>query len=103
MDCISDLRSRVVEKIPVHLKYVCGNWALHLRDAALTDTLLLELEKFALNRLLFWLEVISLTHEKPGHVRARALDKWEEKRLSLSAVIDWLGVRSLHELVLWVS
>ena len=58
---VPDLEKRVNENIHLGLLYVCRFWASHLQDVPYSDKLLSELENFAYNQLLYWLEVLSLT------------------------------------------
>ncbi|KAL5640137.1 hypothetical protein ACGC1H_007428 [Rhizoctonia solani] len=59
---VQDLEARVAECISPTLSYACRYWASHLRVVlALDDTRDMLLE-FLSNRLLFWMEVLSLSH-----------------------------------------
>ena len=58
---VPDLEKRVKERIHPGLVYACRYWASHLRDVPYSDELLSELENFAYNQLLYWLEILSLT------------------------------------------
>ena len=58
---VPNLEKRVNENIHLGLLYVCRFWASHLQDVPYSDKLLSELENFAYNQLLYWLEVLSLT------------------------------------------
>jgi hypothetical protein len=64
VDC---LQERIEEKVSGPLRYSCRFWASHFRDVLMNqcdyDALMTELEKFLYIRLLFWLEVMSLTNE----------------------------------------
>ncbi|EJC98388.1 WD40 repeat-like protein [Fomitiporia mediterranea MF3/22] len=59
-DQIPDLPDRIGANIPLHLKYACLFWTQHLREAQCSFELLDKLSEFLNNRLLFWLEVLSL-------------------------------------------
>lgn len=58
---IQDLPERVARAIPQHLMYACRHWVTHLSGGELSDNLLDALMDFGGKRLLFWLEVCSLT------------------------------------------
>ena len=58
---VSDLTTRVTNTILPHLSYVCRFWADHLNATAHDTEILEELRDFLHHRLLYWLEVLSLT------------------------------------------
>ena len=58
---VTDIEKRVNERIHPGLVYACHYWASHLRDVPYSDELLSDLDNFAYNQLLYWLEVLSLT------------------------------------------
>jgi hypothetical protein len=61
-DEVEDLPQRITVKISAPLLYSCRFWAAHLLDTTTGhDTLLQEVGDFLHVRLLFWLEVMSLT------------------------------------------
>ena len=62
-DDVPDLVKRVESKIPPHLSYACRFWAHHLREGASIQEVSAELEAFFKERLLFWLEIQSLTQQ----------------------------------------
>ena len=70
--------------IPTALKYACHYWAAHLLDTKIDqdcpDSLMNEVEEFFLIRLLFWLEVMSLTQEVSA------------AKIALATVIPWIQV-----------
>ncbi|KEP51130.1 vegetative incompatibility protein HET-E-1 [Rhizoctonia solani 123E] len=61
-DQVADLKIRVAECISPTLSYACQYWASHLRVAPATDNTRTILLDFLSNRLLFWMEVLSLSH-----------------------------------------
>ena len=82
---IPDLENRVVQCIPPSLKYICCNWAHHLRDVPYTQELCSQLQSFAHNQLLFWFEALSLTNTFNNNVGP-----------ALQFAIDWIGVSVLY-------
>ena len=64
---VKDMSKRIEAKITGSLLYSCRFWAFHLRDAMTNryaqGVLLGEVKEFFDVRLLFWLEVMSLTGE----------------------------------------
>jgi len=73
--------------IPAYLSYSCRFWAEHLQDnhdQRDRRILLKEMRDFLHNRLLFWLEVLSLNKEMPV------------AQLALLTAISWLGVSVYH-------
>ena len=81
---VPDLDNRVAQYIPPSLKYICCNWAHHLRDVSFSQELCSRLQSFAHNQLLFWFEVLSLTNTFNNNVGP-----------SLLFAIDWIGVSAL--------
>jgi hypothetical protein len=58
---VSDLGDRLQEHVPPELKYACIHWAYHLSQASpMANRLLVQLRQFCLEKLLYWLEVLSL-------------------------------------------
>ena len=78
---VPDLEKRVKERIHPGLVYACRYWASHLRDVPYSDELLSELENFAYNQLLYWLEVLSLTKTLYAYLES-----------SLLSAIGWVKV-----------
>ena len=78
---VPDLENRVTQCIPPFLKYICCNWAYHLRDAPYSQDLCSQLRSFAYNQLLFWFEILSLTDTFNDYVGP-----------ALLLSIDWIGV-----------
>ena len=78
---VPDLENRVTQCIPPFLKYICCNWAQHLRDVPYSQDLCSQLRSFAHNQLLFWFEILSLTDTFDDHVGP-----------ALLLSIDWIGV-----------
>jgi hypothetical protein len=66
-DEIPDLAHRIEKAIPPHLSYACLFWDQHLREDGFredgVESALEELKRFLEDRLLFWLEVLSLMKE----------------------------------------
>jgi hypothetical protein len=64
---IKDLSQRIESRVGSALLYSCRFWAVHLQDTMTNEydhhALMTELEDFLYNRLLFWLEVMSLAEE----------------------------------------
>jgi hypothetical protein len=73
---VPDLTTRVANIIRPHLSYTCCFWADHLIATAYDSTVLNELQDFHHHRLLYWLEVLSLT--KNINVASRALYSLQE-------------------------
>lgn len=78
---VDNLENRVKENISTSLLYACRHWATHLREAPYSEDLCKQLESFAKNRLLYWVEVLSLT----GSLYDYLLQ-------SLENAITWIGV-----------
>lgn len=57
---IPDLEARLTRFVPERLSYAARNWKDHLPDHHLPSDLLQELTTFSHNKLLFWLELLSL-------------------------------------------
>ena len=57
---ISDLSSRISDKLPRHLLYACRNWMEHARLAQISSDILGVLDEFCNQRMLQWLEVMSV-------------------------------------------
>ncbi|KAF9459713.1 WD40-repeat-containing domain protein [Collybia nuda] len=74
---IFDLDDQIRQNIPDHLSYSCRFWAEHLRASRFDTELLQEVQEFLNERLLYWLEVLSLTKELNVVVSA------------LSSIIRW--------------
>ncbi|KAI0029434.1 WD40-repeat-containing domain protein [Vararia minispora EC-137] len=58
---IPDLPARTERAIPHHLSYACLFWAEHLQRSSSDEITYDEVLKFLHHRLLFWLEIISLS------------------------------------------
>ncbi|ETW77087.1 hypothetical protein HETIRDRAFT_174269 [Heterobasidion irregulare TC 32-1] len=83
---IPDLADRIDRYIPAHLSYCCRSWVNHLdctaANVASEPTILKDVEVVLTDKLLFWLEVMSLLRAIPGALQAMSLlTKWS---LSLS-------------------
>jgi hypothetical protein len=57
---VSNLSDRISSAIPAHLLYACTFWAQHIQAAPHSGTILNKINDFAYNKLLYWLEVLSL-------------------------------------------
>ncbi|PAV14678.1 nucleotide-binding-oligomerization-domain like receptor [Pyrrhoderma noxium] len=77
---VPDLDNRVAQYIPPSLKYICCNWAHHLRDISFSQGQCSRLQSFAHNQLLFWFEALSLTNTFDNNVGP-----------ALQFAIDWVG------------
>lgn len=82
-DKVPELQTRIIEKIPFQLDYTCQFWAQHLSEAPYTSALRDELLDFLNNRLLYWLEALSL------------LEKVKMAGPALLAAIRWTPVSSV--------
>ncbi|KAF9460308.1 WD40-repeat-containing domain protein [Collybia nuda] len=76
---IADLLKRVEQNIPPYLAYACIFWTDHLQKSIFQETISTAVLDFLEYKLLFWLEVLSLTRSMDI-----ALD-------SLKKVISWIG------------
>ncbi|CAE6362392.1 unnamed protein product [Rhizoctonia solani] len=61
---VNGIEGRMKEKIPPLLAYACRYWGSHLALASKSEALLTMLKEFLCHRLLFWMEVMNLRHEK---------------------------------------
>lgn len=59
-DEVEGLDDRIEDKIPLHLRYACLHWAQHLADCDCGQALRNTVSEFLYNRLLHWVEVLSL-------------------------------------------
>jgi len=85
---VLDLEERVKKFIPAQLSYSCRFWATHVRATSFDSSLAKEVRAFFDGeRLLFWLEALSLMENLGSSVGA------------LSYITDWLMVRSLTVLL----
>lgn len=57
---IPDLGSLIAENIPQHLLYACRFWDDHLERVAFSHDLAEQVQSLFHEKILFWLEVISL-------------------------------------------
>ncbi|CAE6495742.1 unnamed protein product [Rhizoctonia solani] len=62
---VENIQQRIQSNISPTLSYACCYWARHLVLALHSDTLVMLLDDFLCNRLLFWMEVLSLLRELP--------------------------------------
>jgi len=85
---VLDLKERVKNFIPAQLSYSCRFWAMHVRATSFDSSLVKEVQAFFDGeRLLFWLEALSLMENLGSSMEA------------LSYISDWLMVRSLTTLL----
>jgi len=85
---VLDLSERVKKFVPAQLSYSCRFWAMHVRATSFDSSLAKEVRAFFDGeRLLFWLEALSLMDNLGSSVGA------------LSYVSDWLMVRSLTSML----
>ncbi|KAI0027259.1 hypothetical protein K488DRAFT_32940, partial [Vararia minispora EC-137] len=74
---IPDLDSIVQKHIPGHLRYASLNWDLHLIRAPCTAEFGTQVKRLLKDKLLFWLEILSLTgHMKYAVQALGATQKW---------------------------
>jgi hypothetical protein len=59
-DKIDGLQERIKEKISAPLAYACGYWAMHLSAVTKSGEVMEEVGEFFQDRLLFWMEVMSV-------------------------------------------
>ncbi|EMD35810.1 hypothetical protein CERSUDRAFT_106510, partial [Gelatoporia subvermispora B] len=59
-DDLPDLQSLIHDNIAPHVQYACKYWAIHLSNANVTERLSGALRVFCENKLLVWLEAMSL-------------------------------------------
>ncbi|CCO33972.1 Vegetative incompatibility protein HET-E-1 [Rhizoctonia solani AG-1 IB] len=59
-DKIDGLQVRIKEKISAPLAYACGYWAMHLSAVTRSGEVMEEVGEFFQDRLLFWMEVMSV-------------------------------------------
>jgi len=57
---VTDLDWRVHEYIPAHLSYACRLWAVHVQEVWFGRNLAREMELLLKDKLLFWIEALSL-------------------------------------------
>ncbi|CAE6474326.1 unnamed protein product [Rhizoctonia solani] len=88
---VKNIQDRIKDKISPSLAYVCRYWANHLKLAPQSDALLEVLDEFLSDRLLFWIEVLSLRREIAVGIDA------------LFSIMQWLtkaGTTSSEQIVL---
>ncbi|KZP27946.1 WD40 repeat-like protein [Athelia psychrophila] len=77
---VPDMPDRVGRFIPPHLLYACRFLGTHLEATPYESRVKEELQVFLHEKLLFWLEVLSLTKQMASATRTLALIvKWNEK------------------------
>ncbi|CAE6419124.1 unnamed protein product [Rhizoctonia solani] len=65
---VENLEDRIREKIQPELAYACQYWARHLECAPTSEVLLVAMDEFLSNQLLFWMEVLNLRRQIAGGV-----------------------------------
>ncbi len=92
---VEDLNSRVDKHIPPALLYACRFWDGHLEYIDLETELFVQLRTFFEKKLLFWLEVLSLTSDVGlASAACSALNVWLSQELAsghwqfVSMIID---------------
>ena len=78
---VTDLASRIEQRIPSHLGYACRHWAAHLLEADISDNILDALVEFVEQRLLCWVEACSLLGVLRGAIIALSES---QKKLTVS-------------------
>ncbi|KAG8761749.1 hypothetical protein FRC11_013319, partial [Ceratobasidium sp. 423] len=69
-DKVDDLQHRIKRNISPTLAYASRYWGSHLALASKSGTLMKMLEEFMCDRLLFWMEVLSLRQEMAAGIEA---------------------------------
>jgi NACHT domain len=78
-DDVPDLSMCLESAIPTHLSYGCRFWVDHLRMTAYDKKILNELREFLYERLLYWLEVLSLVKKvKIASRTLRSMLEWNQ-------------------------
>jgi len=86
---VQDLNSRVDKQIPPALLYACRFWDDHLEHIDFESALFGKLRTFFEKKLLFWLEVLSLTRDVgPASAACSALNVWLASSQGVSIIID---------------
>ncbi|KIM79211.1 hypothetical protein PILCRDRAFT_74639, partial [Piloderma croceum F 1598] len=76
---VPDLAANINTAIPPHLSYSCRFWSDHLVSTAYNTEIINELHNFFHNRLLYWLEVLSLTkHVNIASSMLQGVLKWHQ-------------------------
>ncbi|GAB1524878.1 hypothetical protein RhiTH_008034 [Rhizoctonia solani] len=84
---VDNLQDRIKHRISATLAYVCRYWASHVGLTPANDDLLEDLSVFLSERLLFWMEVMSLRRELLAGIEGfLALKQW--LRVSGSTLFD---------------
>ncbi len=86
---VNDLNSRIDNNIPPALLYACRFWDDHLEHIDFETDLFGKLRTFFEKKLLFWLEVLSLTSDVRLASRAvSALNVWLAAGQGVSIIVD---------------
>ena len=86
---VEDLNSRVDKHIPPALLYACRFWDDHLEHIDFETDLFVQLGTFFEKKLLFWLEVLSLTNNVGlASAACSALNAWLASGQGVSIIID---------------
>jgi hypothetical protein len=76
---IMDLQTRVEKNIPEYLSYACRHFADHLNGVEHSSDVKALIEHFLYEKLLFWLEALSLLGDTyPARTQMLALKAWTE-------------------------
>lgn len=78
---INGIRQKVEQYIPAQLSYACQFWANHLEQVLFNEEIYLKVAEFTNSKILYWLEVLSLTNSLAAAIP------------SLQIVSIWLKVR----------
>ncbi|KAF8715288.1 ribosomal large subunit assembly, partial [Rhizoctonia solani] len=88
---VDNLQDRIKHRILASLAYVCRYWASHVSVAPANDDLLEDLSVFLSERLLFWMEVMSLRRELLAGIEGfLALKQWLRKTKSQASKVATL-------------
>jgi hypothetical protein len=87
-----NLDQRIKENIPTYLSYACLFWADHLDALTFDADLFHHVKEFMCNRLLYWLEVLSLIKElQTASLALTLIDNWSK----VSCFIAYSDLRAL--------
>jgi hypothetical protein len=78
---VPDMKSRIQQNIPPHLRYASFHWANHLAVSGFNEEVMGLVQDFMEKQFLFWLEVMSVTRQM--NVTAHML----------SLLVHWMKVR----------
>jgi hypothetical protein len=93
---VRDLDERIAKRIPSALSYSCRFWAKHLAHAS-DRQLFSSLQVFIEQKLLFWLEVLSVTKEVPMAPTALSLlSGWLRQMRDQVSISEFCFLMQLH-------